>query len=256
MTDPAAVAASLRELADTVAALPRDIEARLRERDGEVPIEIIREHGEMWAAWARYAAEHPPRAPINLYRSLAVVRELIVPEVAGAFAPYRERSGAPIVVRTIIRAEAVVTEDDRLAVDRLIEAGVDVRLAADVPSWIYADAGLVAGIPLEWGEDPPSGIMLIRDPALSTAIAALLEPMWAAAEPWRAPTHEWTDTLRLAALGLSDTAIAAAQGTSHRTVQRRIAEAMAHYRVRSRFELGAAWERAARPSAGDGVSGT
>ena len=35
--------------------------------------------------------------------------------------------------------------------------------------------------------------------------------------------------------------IATAQGTSVRTVQRRVAEAMAHYRVGSRFELGVAW---------------
>jgi DNA-binding NarL/FixJ family response regulator len=43
------------------------------------------------------------------------------------------------------------------------------------------------------------------------------------------------------ALGMSDHAIATAQGTSVRTVQRRVSDAMAHYRVSSRFELGVAW---------------
>ena len=60
-------------------------------------------------------------------------------------------------------------------------------------------------------------------------------------QPYRQPRPEWQDVLRLLALGLSDRAIASAHGTSQRTVERRIAEAMAHYGVGTRFELGVAW---------------
>ena len=55
------------------------------------------------------------------------------------------------------------------------------------------------------------------------------------------------------ALGMSDGAIATAQGTSVRTVQRRVAEAMEHYRVGSRFELGVAWAALAEDAERNGA---
>jgi hypothetical protein len=235
--DASALAAALRATADAVAALPRSIEEELLERRGELPVEVIHGSEEQWSAWARYAASIRPRAPINLYPSLDVIRTLIVTEVDSAVEPYRE----DIRVRAILSADAVVTDADRDVVDRLVAAGMEVRLSAHVPSWLYADAGVLSALPLVWGEHPPSSIIVIRDPAISTALAALVEPLWSASEPYRAVAPEWADTLRLASLGLSDKAIATAQEVSHRTVQRRFAEAMEHYGVRSRFELGAAW---------------
>lgn len=231
------IAAALRAQADRIAALPGAIAEELRERDGELPVEVVHGSEEQWRVWSEYVQKSPPKAPINLYPDLEIVRALIAPALPEAVEPMR---GA-VRFRAIIAASAVITEDDHAVVSKLAEAGVEVRLAPNVPSWMYADPGVLAALPLEWGEHPPSSIMIVRDGALSTALGALLEPMWASARPWSRPTAEWSNTLRLLSLGLSDSAVAAAQRTSPRTVQRRITEAMTHYGVGSRFELGAAW---------------
>jgi hypothetical protein len=240
-----AAADALRRQADWIAALPHTLAEELRERDGELPVEVIHGSDEQWSAWARYARRIPPRAPINLYPDLEIVRTLIVPSLPEAVAPMRGR----VRFRAIIGAAAVITEDDHAVVGELARAGVEVRLAPVVASWVYVDPGVLAAIPLVWGEHPPSSIMVVHDRALSTTLGALLEPMWASARPWSTPTAEWSDTLHLLALGLSDSAVAAAQSTSERTVQRRVSEAMAHYGVGSRFALAAAWsaDGATRP---------
>jgi len=249
-TDAASLAAALRQAADAVAGLPKVIEAQLLARRGELPVEVIHGSERQWEAWARYAAEVAPRAPINCYPALDVLRSLIAPDVEVAVAPYRDAEGdaAGFRPRALIPADAVVDDADRGVVDRLVAAGMEVRLAREVPSWLYADAGILSALPLVWGEHPPSSIIVIRDPAISTALAALVEPQWLAAEPYRAAGADWGETLRLASLGLTDQAIARAQGISARSVQRRFAEAMTFYGVHSRFELGLAWSRRISPS--------
>lgn len=245
--DVADVASALRAAADLVDGLPRAIEERLLAERQQLSVEIIHGAEAQWAAWARYAAEVRPVAPITVYPTLDVVRAHIAPDLEAAARPYRasQAEHGAFRPRAIVDAEAVVAEEDHTAVERLLAGGLEVRIAARVPSWLYADAGVLAALPLVWGEHPPESIVVVREPAISTAIAALMEPVWADAEPYRRHAPEWSDTLRLAALGLTDSAIAAAQGVSHRTVQRRFAEAMAHFGVHSRFALGAAWRDSA-----------
>lgn len=124
-------------------------------------------------------------------------------------------------------ADAAIEAADRETLGRLVASGVEVRLSASVPSWAYIDAGVLAAVPLAWGEHPPASIVVIRDAAISMALGALAEPIWAAAQPADAVLADPGNTLRLLALGLSDAAVAAAQSSSRRTVQRRIAESMA-----------------------------
>lgn len=242
--DPAALAATLRAVAEAIMALPKTIETDLLAARASVPLEVVHGSENQWAAWSRHAAQVRPVAPINCYPDLTVLRTHIAATAAEATAPFREAqapASAPFRPRAIIAATAVAGSDDRAVLDQLVAAGMEIRLHPDVSSWVYADAGLISAVPLVWGEHPPTSIAIIRDPAISTALAALLEPMWLASVPYDTPSPEWADTLRLAALGLSDKAIATAQGISHRTVQRRFAEAMAHHGVKSRFELGIAW---------------
>lgn len=243
--DAADLAAALRATADLVAQLPRSIEQQLLRSRQEFPVEIVHGAEAQWEAWARYAAEIRPVAPINCYPGLEILRAFIAPEIEEAAAPFADADSyrSPLAARALISADAVATAEDHAVVERLVAAGMEVRLHARIPSWLYADAGLLSALPLVWGEHPPSGIMIIRDPVISTALAGLLEPLWREGEPYRRNTPEWADTLRLAGLGMSDKAIAAAQGVSHRTVQRRFAEAMEAYGARSRFELGGIWQQ-------------
>ena len=235
-----AVAAQARALADLAAVLP-DLDREWRRGAGPaatLDVELVHGHEEQWRAWARHAALTPPRAPINLYPSLDVLRDLIVPGLAEATSPYAEGMRN---ARAVLPAAAVVTEEDRAVVDTLAAAGMRVRLARRVDSWLYSDPEVLCALPLVWGEHPPASIVIVHDPAVRALAAAYTEQVWAAAAGYRVPRPEWHDVLRRLALGMSDRAIAAAQGSSLRTVERRIAEAMAHYGVGTRFELGMAW---------------
>jgi hypothetical protein len=237
-------------LADLTALLPALSEEWQRGQAGHtrVDVELVHGHEEQWRAWARYAAETPPRAPLNLYPTLDVLRDVIAPEVEQVIAGYR----AGLRARAVVVGAVVVTDDDRAVIETLVRAGMEIRLARQLDSWVYADPGVLSAIPVNWGEHPPTTIMIVRDPSITAVVSAYAEQVWAAATPYAEPVAEWADVLRMLALGMSDSAIASAQGTSIRTVQRRIAEAMAHYRVGSRFELGLAWGSGAGQQVGEG----
>ena len=227
-------------LAGLVALLP-DLDREWRRgasTSATLDVELVHGHEEQWRAWARHAALTPPRAPINLYPTLDVLRDVIAPSLATTIEPY---AGSMRSARAVIPAAVVVTDEDRAVIDALEAAGMRMRLARRVDTWLYSDPEVLCALPLIWGEHPPASIMIVHDPAVRALTAAYTEQAWAAAEPYGSPGAEWHDVLRMLALGLSDRAIATAQGTSLRTVERRIAEAMAHHGVGTRFELGMAW---------------
>lgn len=229
-------AAALADLTTMLPALSGEWQ-RGKAPESGLDVELVHGHEEQWLAWARYAAITPPRAPLNLYPGLDVLRDVIVPDVEQALAAHR----AGLRARAVVLGSTVVTAEDREVVETLERAGMEVRLARRVDSWVYADPGVLSALPVVWGEHPPTSIMIVRDPSITALVSAYAELVWATASPYAAPAPEWSDVLRMLSLGMSDQAIASAQGTSIRTVQRRVSEAMAHYGVSSRFELGVAW---------------
>jgi hypothetical protein len=233
-----AIEAQVAALADLVTVLPDLTREWRRGADAAVEAELVHGHEEQWRAWARYAALTPPVAPLNLYPTLDVLRDVIAPTLADAVTPYREGMNRS---RAVIPASVVITEDDRRVMDLLTAAGMSLRLARSIDSWLYSDPEVLCALPVVWGEHPPTSIIIIRDPAIRAVTAAYAEQVWVGATPYCEPQPEWLDVLRLLSLGMTDKEIAASQNTSQRTVERRIAEAMAHYRVTTRFELGMAW---------------
>lgn len=229
------VAAGLAAYAEALPRLMRAWQDGVGAR-GHVDAEVIHGADERWLAWVRHARLHPPQAPVVLYPRLHALREVILPGMTTALA----EAGGP-VMRMVFPAISAATEDDRAVLDQLVADGVRVRLARSVPSWLYADPGVMAALPLVWGEGSPASVMIVGDAAVTAVASAYAELLWSTAHDFVLPRPAWADVLRLMALGMSDTAIAAASRASLRTVQRRIAEAMEHYGVGSRFELGMAW---------------
>jgi len=199
-------------------------------------VEVIHGHEEQWRAWARHAAQTPPRAPLNLYPSLDVLRDVILPDLEANLADHPQAR-----LRAVLPAAVTVAADDRAVLDALTTAGVAVRIVDRLDSWVYADAGRLAAVPLRWAEHPPSSIMIVREPAIIAVVSAYAAQFWQRGRDWPLGTSGWAGVLDLMALGLSDTAISSSLGLSLRTVQRRIADAMEHFGVTSRFALGAAW---------------
>ncbi|MBP6997083.1 MAG: hypothetical protein KBB39_13170 [Phycicoccus sp.] len=105
-----------------------------------------------------------------------------------------------------------------------------------------------------WG-DPSQGYVLVREPLVVAAFRAYFDASWATARSLtRSPSMPLDDErlLELLGFGLKDEAIARIMGLGLRTIRRRIAGLMAAHGVETRFQLGAALERAAREAAATG----
>jgi hypothetical protein len=120
-----------------------------------------------------------------------------------------------------------------------------IRIADQVPSWVYADRGVLCALPLDWAEHPPSSIAIVTHPSITEIVSLYVESIWDKAVDYPLGDDGWEPVLRLLERGLSDAAIAQSLDVSARTGHRRISQAMEHFGVHSRFELGAAWARAA-----------
>lgn len=239
-SDPTHVAAALGDLVGLLPQLSR--EWSRGDATGSIEVELVHGVEEQWKAWARWAATHPPCSPFNVYPGMAGLATVLAPSMEDAVAPY------PLRARAVLPAAAVLTDEDRAVVDTLARSQMEVRLTNRADSWFYSDPGVLWALPVVWGEYPPTSIVIGTDPVVGAVVAALAESMWTTATPYGDPRPDWDDVLRLLGHGLPDKAVATALGVSQRTVERRIAEAMAHFGVGTRFELGAAW---ARERAGD-----
>ncbi len=242
----AAVAASVRgslaastSLLEQLPTLSRDWELGGAGAEYSLSAEIIHGHKAQWEAWGRYALQWPPVAPICLYPDLSILRELIAPDAARV----RAETGVDTPLRAILPAAVCADPASLPTLELLAAGGVEVRTLAKVPNWIYVDDGVYASVPVTWTEHPPNSILIIRHPAVVSALAYVAETQWALALPFTTDGDGWEPVLRLLGQGLSDSAIASALGTSMRTVQRRIGEAMTALGASSRFELGMLWAR-------------
>ena len=226
--------------AATLSALTRDWEVGGSPDDTAPWAEFVHGHEAQWKAWPRYAVTHPPRDPVNLYPDFSILRSLMVPTMTEE----ERRLVAQSAIRGVFPRSLLATEEDRAFLDELRRLGMRIRIVDEVPSWVYADRGVLCALPLDWAEHPPSSIAIVTHPAIAEIVWLYVESIWDKAIDYPLGDDGWKPVLRLLERGLSDAAIAQSLDISPRTVHRRISEAMEHLGARSRFELGAAWARA------------
>ena len=230
----------LRALATSAAALSaltRDWEVGSSPDDTAPWAEFVHGHEAQWKAWPRYAVTHPPRNPVNLYPDLSVMREVMV----ATMTEEEKRLVAKASLRGVFPRSLLTDPEDRAFLDELRRLGTRIRIADEVPSWVYADRGLLCALPLDWAEHPPSSIAIVTHPSITEIVSLYVESIWDKAVDYPLADDGWEPVLRLLERGLSDAAIAQSLDISPRTVHRRISEAMERFDVHSRFELGAAW---------------
>jgi hypothetical protein len=232
--------AGLIELTATLSGLSRDWELGIAADGASTWAEIIHGHEAQWRAWGRYATTHPPVRPINLYPDLTILGSVILPGLSNAD---RAAIDAATAVRGVLPASVLATAEDRRTLDQLVGIGMRLRIVESVPSWIYSDSGVLCALPLSWAEHPPSSIVIVQQPAIVEAVSLLVESFWDRGADYPSRDQAWRAILELLGRGMPDATIADSLDLSLRTVQRRITEAMDHYGVRSRFELGAAWAK-------------
>ncbi len=233
----------LRALAISAAALSaltRDWEVGSSPDDTAPWAEFVHGHEAQWKAWPRYAITHPPRNPVNLYPDLSIIRSLMVPTMTEDEKRLIAQSG----IRGVFARSLLGDDDDRAFLEELRRLGMRIRIAETVPSWVYADRGVLCALPLDWAEHPPSSIAIVTHPSITAIVSLYVESVWDRAVDFPLADDGWEPVLHLLQRGLSDAAIAQTLDISPRTVHRRIAEAMEQLDARSRFELGVAWARA------------
>jgi Bacterial regulatory proteins, luxR family len=228
--------------AATLSALTRDWEVGGSPDDTAPWAEFVHGHEAQWKAWPRYAVTHPPREPVNLYPNLAILRSIMVPTMTEE----EKRMIASSAIRGVFPRSLLAIEEDRAFLDELRRLGMRIRISDHVPSWVYADSGVLCALPLSWAEHPPSSIAIVTHPSITEIVSLYVESVWDRAIDYPLGDDGWEPVLRLLARGLSDAAIAQSLDVSPRTVHRRISEAMEQLGARSRFELGAAWAQAAQ----------
>ena len=238
-TDDAATR-DLLELATRLPGLGREWDHAARGGEAPVPVELVHGTRNQWELWMRLMAEAPPRAPLAVFPDFAGLAGFVLenaPGLEAAAATFGFR------IRTLARAEELADPEVRAQVETFAALGLEVRTLPSLAGWFYVDAGVMAALPMAWGEAVPTSVAVVREPALVAPLAAYGERMWTRARRLPSDARGWDPVLELLAQGLSDDAVASVLRQSVRTVRRRIADAAEAYGVETRFELGREWAR-------------
>lgn len=229
-------------LSDVVASLP-SAGTSLTASAGPATAPTERVHGtrNQWDLWMRLMGESPPQAPVAVFPDFAGLAEVVLENEA----MLREtKESLDFSLRTIIRADEIADPRIRPQLAAFVELGIELRTLVAVPSWFYVDAGVLAALPITWGEAVPTSIAIVREPALLAPLRDYAERLWFRAAPLPGvATNGWDPVLALLAQGLSDGAVARALDLSVRTVRRRVADASEAYGVSSRFALAVVWSK-------------
>lgn len=164
-------------------------------------------------------------------------------DIEGVAGAELEALGRGVGCRAVYDRPAIDHPGALARVERLIDAGQLARVLPDLPLSLSLADDQLAVVPLQ-GE--PRAAIVVHPSALLDALVALFEGLWLRALPLHAPRAATTtdgraDQQRLITLllsGLTDEAIARQLGTSHRTIQRRVAALMTDLGAHTRFQVG------------------
>jgi predicted transcriptional regulator len=165
----------------------------------------------------------------------------------------RQRSG---VVHRVVYSRAAVAWPGRLSGDILpsVRAGEQARVRTELPLKLVIADDQAALIPFSLAPGGHASAYLVRPSPMLAALEALFEAEWeravalSAPEQEAAPPEDGPDTetralLTLLTSGMTDAAIARAQGWSARTTQRRIHRLLSLLGATTRFQAALAASR-------------
>lgn len=200
---------------------------------------------------------HGPWAPADMWRlqfsrAIPRVSDVCMPDTSALFQAQQEyessfwagKAGEPIQVRLLMSVADATHPAGQDRIRGELDAGVQIRMHPNPPSFFWITDHDTIGIPLDWGQAWPNSVMAVRSAALAHALTALYDRCWNDAVPLDGTDNRpWDGMLRLMAQGMTMEAAALSLGMTPRTGRRRVADAMEHYNATSHFSLGAAWGR-------------
>ncbi|MGW3729877.1 helix-turn-helix domain-containing protein [Streptomyces sp. NPDC000851] len=193
------------------------------------------------------------RATREEVRTLAGAPIVAVPATANT--AQREALRAGVRYRVVYDRASLdlETPDTPLLLEEWAALGEEMRVAADVPfKMVISDGRLALVIPRDLPPGDPTALVLHTRPLLD-ALGWIFDRIWESALPMPTAlaaasegplTADDRHLLSLLLAGYTDQAIAAQQGVSLRTVQRRVKRLFALAGVQGRLQLG--WQAARR----------
>jgi DNA-binding CsgD family transcriptional regulator len=163
-----------------------------------------------------------------------------------------ERDGlaAGLTFRAVYAREGLDMPGRLAAMQKLVMAGEQARVTADLPVKMFLADNALGLIPLERPDraDSADSALVIHSSSLLDTLSALFEAIWATAVPIRfgeaeqadgdVDGEEWRTLLGLLAVGLTDEAIGRQLGWHPRTVQRHVRRLMTELGAQTRFQAG------------------
>ncbi|MEU9317303.1 LuxR family transcriptional regulator [Streptomyces sp. NPDC048295] len=148
-----------------------------------------------------------------------------------------------VEVRAVVDRKGLNFPRRARGLSELAEQGVQIRLAADLPTKLITVDRQVTLLPPTDGADPTAAALVISDALLSNAVVPLFEELWNRSMPIGpggsdAPGHERSELLTLLASGLKDEAIARRLGVHVHTARRRISRLLLELNAETRFQAG------------------
>lgn len=148
-----------------------------------------------------------------------------------------------VTVRVVLAREGLALPGRTRLLGPLVDRGLGVRVAADVPTKLIAVDGRDALLPPAAGADPTRTAVVVRDTLLQHVFRPLFEALWERALPLGGGgpclSDEHRDLLGLLAGGFKDEAIARRLGVHVHTARRRISRLLDELGADTRFQAGA-----------------
>ncbi|KUF13550.1 hypothetical protein AT728_32745 [Streptomyces silvensis] len=148
-----------------------------------------------------------------------------------------------VSVRVVLAREGLALPGRTRLLGPLVDRGLGVRVAADVPTKLIAVDGRDALLPPAGGADPTRAAVVVRDTLLQHVFRPLFEALWERALPLGGGgprlSEEHRDLLGLLAGGFKDEAIARRLGVHVHTARRRISRLLDELGADTRFQAGA-----------------
>ncbi|MCB2412698.1 hypothetical protein LGT39_07555 [Demequina sp. TTPB684] len=123
------------------------------------------------------------------------------------------------------------------------EAGTQIRLHPDPPSYFWITGDDLVMIPLVWGDPAPTAVMTLKSPALAHVMRWVFDHLWNESSPVGESEAPWDSMLSLMSAGQTMESASRSLGLTSRTGRRRVEAAMRHYGVSGQFALGSVWAR-------------
>ncbi|ROQ63660.1 Homeodomain-like domain-containing protein [Streptomyces sp. 840.1] len=148
-----------------------------------------------------------------------------------------------VEVRVVVDREGLSFPGRARGLGELAGQGVQIRLAADLPTKLITVDDQVTLLPPTDVADPTAAALVVSDALLGNALVPLFEAVWERSMPIGPGgsgelDHERSELLTLLASGLKDEAIARRLGVHVHTARRRISRLLVELNAETRFQAG------------------